>query len=395
MNASLRKLAREKIYWHSTRIINFPGFLINYLFATTYYDLVTSRRKKVYAGRRERGSRVAIFLTFPQFGLKPSHINTLTYLLRKGYAPIVVSNLQFSEPERSSILDNCWKLIERPNFGYDFGGYREAILSLGADLAALDRLVLVNDSSWFPLPETSDWLDDVEAMGVDFAGAASNLGVDGPEPSDFRSMVWNNQSTLPNFHYCSFALCIAGPVLRDPAFRRFWQRFSLTNDKFLTVRRGEVGLTQWVMTRSFSHGATLNIQRLDLDLAACLPQRLREVTRETIIAECPELRAIKKGVLARYDGSDAWCEEARRFILTAVARAGVSYVLSEFIIHERGFPFLKKSPIWLNEESSDSTIRIAQRLTGSQGEAILEEALDLRRRRASSFKPLLTQANFD
>lgn len=65
-------------------------------------------------------------------------------------------------------------------------------------------------------------------------------------------------------------------------------------------------------------------------------------------------------------------------VLTCVACQGSSYALADFAINERGFPFLKKSPVWLSKEASDITLRLAGCLPGSQGAEILAEAQRLR-----------------
>lgn len=96
--------------------------------------------------------------------------------MEKGYAPFVVSNLPLPEVERGRLLPSVWRYIERSNFGYDFGGFRDAVLELASDLPRMERLFFLNDSTWSPLPGGQDWLDAVESLGVDFAGAATNYG---------------------------------------------------------------------------------------------------------------------------------------------------------------------------------------------------------------------------
>ncbi len=354
-----------------------PPKIVSYLFARSYYDLVLSRRAKTHVGSIPPTPRIAIVLIFPRAGVKSSHLTTLGYLASKGYAPIVVSNLPLQDADRNAVLERSWRLIERPNFGYDFGGYRDGILFLGQDLQSLERLVLLNDSCWFPLPGASDWLDDAAALGVEFAGAASNHGITPQRPGNYTLSSWSYRSDRPDFHYCSFALCISGRLLRDARFHRFWKRFRLTNDKYQVVRRGEVGLTQWVLKHAFSHGSTLDITHLDAELDRCSLERIREIARELVIPEEAELRAAKRALLARDDSSEAWRKEAVRFILTAVAQTGVSYALPEFTVREKRFPFLKKSPLWLDKESAESTLRIARSLGGPEGDMIVADALEL------------------
>ena len=378
MSMSLLSKIRRKLAWELRQTIAAPARLANFLFANSYHDLILSRRRKTTDGDVRRTSRIAIVLIFPRFGVEPSHVRTLRYLVEKGYAPVVVSNIHLSDLDRITVTKTCWRLIERPNFGYDFGGYRDGILSLGDDLGQLERLVLLNDSCWFPLPASSDWLDDAAALNVDFAGAASNYGVTPQKVGCYEYPVWSYRSDNPDFHYCSFALLISGALLHDPRFRRFWKRFPLSNDKYQVIRRGEVGLTQWVLRHGFSHGSTLDITHLDAELNTCSVTRLLRIVQQLIIPEEAELRIAKSSLVARYDASENWRKDAVGFILTAVAQTGVAYVLPEYTVRDRGFPFLKKSPLWLDEDSAESTLEIARGLDGAEGAQILAEARELR-----------------
>lgn len=363
-----RELARLR-----RQVIELPGDLHNFAFGTRNYDRTLAGEARRYDGRLAAAPRVAIFVIFPSLGLQPSHLRTLSYFRAKGYAVAVVSNLPLSEADRAQVLEHCWRYIERPNFGYDFGAYREGILDLGETVAQLDRLVLINDSTWFPLPGARDWLDDVEALGADFVGAASHFGAPRPEIEAFRSMTWNYAPNHRNFHYGSFALCMRPAVLRDRGFVAYWRRLRLADKKKQTVRRGEIGLTQWVLSRGFSHGATFDIAALDRALEKLDPDRLLAVARNLIIPELPRLSAVVRQVTSEPTPA---APDLVKLILLAVARQGASYALAVYAIQERGFPFLKKSPVWLSEESAAITLRLLEGMPG--GEDIAAEARKLR-----------------
>lgn len=369
----------EKLRWRLKRALALPPKLIGRLFATSYYDLVLAKQARTQMGAVAWTPRAAIYLIFPRTGLLASHLVALRYLVRKGCAPVVVSNLPLSEEHRRTVLAHCHKLIERPNFGYDFGGYRDGVLSLAADFDRLEFLALLNDSCWFPLPGTSDWLDDARALNVDFAGAASNYGITPQRPGTYVYPEWTYAPDNPDFHYCSFALLMSERLLRDPAFRRFWSSFNLTNDKKEVVQRGEIGLSRWVIENGYAHASTLDIARFDDDLERLSVARIHEIALELIIPEEHELRHEKAKLLARFDGSDAWRGEAVRFILLTVAQTGASYAIPEFAVRDKGYPFLKKSPLWLDRDAAESTLRIARSLGGADGDVILAEAKQLRR----------------
>jgi hypothetical protein len=72
--------------------------------------------------------------------------------------------------------------------------------------------------------------------------------------------------------------------------------------------------------------------------------------------------------------------EVTSFILTIVARQGASYALAPFNIFELGFPFLKKSPLWLSQEGSDNSMEILEQLNTPAANEIKAEAEVLRLR---------------
>ena len=376
----LWKFKREALRF-VRQIARAPSVLGNYFFGTLYYDLVHAGKVRRMPGQLALTDKVAIYLIYPQYGLQPSHLRALDYLKAKGYAPVVVSNLELAGSDREQVLKASYLYIERPNFGYDFGGYRDGILSLRAALPGLRHLCILNDSTWFNLPGASDWLQEAEGAGVDLGAAALNHGVSRVEITDFRTVVWRYQTTHKNFHFCSFALLFSGKVLTDPGFLRFWQRFALTNDKGRTVRRGEIGLSKWILGQNFTHTVTCDLTHLDQELADLDNVRLREVAASLIIPENPRFQAIKHQLLAGTPSR----KDMISLILTGVARQGSSYALADFTITEKRFPFLKKSPVWLNRETSDITLKLAAALPAPEGAEILAEAIALRQRRAPQF----------
>mgnify|MGYP001121682791 CR=1 FL=1 len=197
-----------------------PRLLGTLLFGAKYYDMFLARRIKITPGALPRGDRVAIYLIYPQDGLLPSHRLALDYLLENGYAPLVVSNLPLSDQDMAELQGSCWRVMERPNVGYDFGGYRDGFLSLEGDREHLKRLVLLNDSSWFPLPGAGNWLREAEALEVDYAAAATSMGIPRVKPDQFEDIAWEFDPTLRNFHYGSYALSLGPRVLQDAGFRR-------------------------------------------------------------------------------------------------------------------------------------------------------------------------------
>lgn len=366
--------------WQGGRMVRAPAVLVNVLFGTLWYDLVVARGKRVYRGEAGDATRVVVYLIFPKNGLLDSHLRALKHFLEHGYAPVVVSNVSLSQDDRRRLLPYANHLIERPNYGYDFGGYRDGILFLRDRLHFLDRLALMNDSVWFPLAGMQDWLPAAEDFGKDVVGAASNCFVDLEDVSGDEGVPksWRYDTHHPRFHYCSFALSFGPAVLHDKRFLKFWERFKLSNDKIDTVHRGEVGLGQWVVHSGHSHSCTLDLSRFDFDLDQLDDARLREVAENLIIPEGPALRAQKALVLAQTAGAPDARRRLKNFVIQATVDAGPAYALLDFALREKKHGFVKKSPMWLDPESAGITLR----LLSEQGEHLFhEEALLLLRQR--------------
>lgn len=350
-----------------------PGRLLNQWLGTLWYDLWLKRKSRMSRGFLADSECCAVYVLYPRLGLQTSHLDSLAYLVRKGFAPLVVSNLPLTPEERERLLPLCWNLLERPNYGYDFGAYRDGVMLALEAVPKMRQLLLANDSAWFPVPTDSDWLAQADGLDVDLAGAASNDGWADYLSDASRKRPWAFDPLAPRLHYCSFALLLGPRILKNPDFRQFWRNLKLTSDKELTIHRGEVGLSRWIIDRGYSHAATLDLARFDQDLDQMDTARLYDLARHLIIPEDVELRKEQQSLIEK---SVQWTDPValRQFILWASAATGPAYALPYWSLQTRRFGFLKKSPMWLSEP----TARITLSLIESHGDAsMLKEAKQL------------------
>lgn len=376
-NLPLWKITRE-LKRAAGHIVNLPADVTNFLFSRAYYDNVLAKKVVRTAGQLTFGQKIAIFLVYPSYGIQWSHYHALQYLIDKGYSPLVVSNLPIADADKVKLLSKCAMLIERPNFGYDFGGYRDGVLTLKDQLPNLTNLVLLNDSVWFPLPGSSDWIEEAESSDADFVGAATYLGVQGLTPERFREFKWRQDPSNKNFHICSYALMMSNATLRHPKFFSFWENFKLTNSKSKTVRRGEIGLSRWAISNGLCWKVTSDLSNLGGEFESRSQRELVDKLERLIILDNRRLSTLKDYGLK----SDLSREDLVALLTFCVARQGASYALADYLIREKAFPFLKKSPVWMNKQTSDITLQIAQNLSGDEGKAILAEVEHLRRVKA-------------
>jgi len=107
--------------------------------------------------------KIAVFLIYQPTGLAASTFETCHMLSQAGYAPLVVSNCPLTAQDRSRLEAVVWRAVERPNFGYDFGGYRDGLTCLRQWGIAPAELLILNDSVWLPVSPQTDLLERSDA----------------------------------------------------------------------------------------------------------------------------------------------------------------------------------------------------------------------------------------
>lgn len=357
------------------QIFSFPIVMIKNHLATPWYDFFHSKKIKIHDGGLPFSGRVAIFLVFPKNGLLPSHKQSIAYIRENGYVPFVVSNLPLNEADLAYLRHHSWRVLERPNIGYDFGGYRDAFLSMQPHINELKRLSFLNDSCWFPIPGSKNWLKEAENLGLDYVGVAPGNPVRRAPRHQYKTIEWIFDSSLYDFHYCSFALSIGPRILQNINFRQYWKNYRLSNQKTRVIRRGEIGMTRWVIQNGFTHGATYDIRTLPEVLAECSNDDINRYAKNLIFLGEEIMLAIIKSVLPTLDANRSTDdrEELILLILSTTARFGISYSLPEFLLKYHQFPFLKKAPVNQVSIESDVMLEIAQSLEGEAGRIIENE----------------------
>jgi Rhamnan synthesis protein F len=201
-------------------------------FAQRAHDRRRSEILDVENGQVPVRQKIALYLLYQPKGLLASTLLTCQHFVAKGYAPLVVSNTPLSREDRDRLNALCWKSVIRPNYGYDFGGYRDGILSLSDWSISPDRLIILNDSVWFPIGPGETLIDRMEAMDADLVGAVIH-----------PAMTRRRNSTKRRPFLESYFYLANRQALTHPGFARFWQRFRVSSNKYNAVYRGERGFS--------------------------------------------------------------------------------------------------------------------------------------------------------
>lgn len=225
------------------------------------FDLVTGpgiqryRDRKnlevVTTGHLELRKDLIVFLLFPKNGVPESIFEQLTFLWNQGVSPLVVSNGSLNQGVRERLLRYVHLLIERPNFGYDFGGYRAGILEILHRGYDCSNIFVMNDSLWFPLSQSCQLIENARKHPADLFGIYYN---ERPKQS--------HRSHLQSYFYR-----FSSDVCASPEFRNFWRNLTAYNNKDLTVRRNEMRLTHWFKSKGFSIGCQFDHEDLKKSLA--------------------------------------------------------------------------------------------------------------------------------
>jgi hypothetical protein len=352
-----------------------------YLTFVPLYDLRKSRLMRVTQGVQPQGKEIAVYLIFAPDGVQPSHLHMLGELARAGISPLVVSNLPLSDADRAALCASAWRVIERPNVGYDFGGYRDGILSIADLLPGLDRLWILNDSAWL-VDQTPSWFDEVRAMGRDFTGSVSKFGVGKVDVEDHHHIEWHIDHANRKFHLASNTWCLGSAILRDPGFLTFWKRLQIRDSKYYTVRRGEIGFSRWVIEHGFSYGTTMSVDTLDAELARLDDDELDMVTQHLLIQE-DRLDPTKRQVLS-LDKHSAKGRDARiSLCLATTARHGSIVAMPYFNLKHGTLHFFKKSVFNASRGTAETALEVLNLLPGQTGAMIRDEAIAMTTRKHS------------
>ena len=273
-------------------------------------------RKESYIRERWEGRqplagarRVVVFVHYDRQGTVHDFVwHYLRQLQALGFAIVFVSNApRLAEAQIEPLKNLCALIIRRDNVGYDFGAYKEGIAAV-PELAALDALLLANDSVYGPLHHLAGLLERMDAQDAEVWGASDS---------------WEF-----SFHLQSYFLLFHPTALASPAFAAFWRQLRYVQSKTWIVRKYEVGLTR-------------ALRRAGLRCRAAFPYRQ---------AAAALIEAVVERNVAG-DGLDpvrkSFIQQVFRTINAGVPLNGTHFFW-DYLIAQMGFPFLKRDLLQKN-----------------------------------------------
>jgi hypothetical protein len=265
--------------------------------------------------------KIALFLLYQPAGLTDTTLDTCRKLSQAGYAPLVVSNALLTIDDRNRLKDVVWRAVERPNFGYDFGGYRDGLTCLRQWGIAPSELLILNDSIWFAvLPET-DLMDRLALEPAEIAG--SILRTRGSE------------------HFLeSYLYRLRRPALEHPEFLAFWKNLKLTSNKYYVIRRGERGFSAAMRAAGLRIAGVYDSALLPVFMEQQNDRFLRLTLRYAAYVDVN--LAADADQLLQGDGPEWRLDVLTHIHKVLVKRQGYSSFPFAYM-HLMGYPLLKKS----------------------------------------------------
>lgn len=292
----LWKVARELD--RTAQQLKAVGGLVWEPFVQRAHDRNRAARLKITCGSRPLGDKVLVYLLYQPDGVLDSTIETCRLLEDQGYSTLIVSNAPLSRASLDRLAAVSWQIIERPNYGYDFGGYRDGILHLMDQCVRLEWLMVMNDSVWYPLGETETLVRRLETSGLDVSGTIVHRS--------FRKTLLRTRATRV---IESYLFLFNRKALDSTAFRNFWVKYRISSNKYNAVHRGERQVAERMLAGGLTADGLFGREEF-LTLIANQPDDFLRKTLTYAAYTDPELEEEGARILSELAPSHGWRERA-------------------------------------------------------------------------------------
>jgi hypothetical protein len=246
--------------------------------------------------------KVAIFLIYQPKGIPPSVFLTLDYLIRCGYAPLIVMNSPILPADAERLRSTSWLLVTRPNFGYDFGGYRDGLRILRTSGLAPERLIMMNDSVWFPMQ--GDPIPVLEARLDE--GGLDAVGLNQDQKARYR------QDGTYHFEVGqleSYFFLFSRECLESRAFIAFWDEYRMSSNKPYTIKHGEIGFSKYMMRNGARFEGVLLRSKFIEAIGTCSADFLKTTLEYAAYAD-ETYRRERNLLFGRFLDDEVWRQDA-------------------------------------------------------------------------------------
>lgn len=286
-------------------------------------------RQPMVDGAQPPKEKIAIFLIFQPDGVVASTIDTCRYLSSKGYAVLAVFNSGLSTRDTELLHPFVWRFVQRRNFGYDFGGYRDGIRLLWSWSVVPECLIILNDSIWFPVSAGESMIDKMEISSAGFVGATRHVD-EGDTGGEHAGI------------FLSYFLLIKKSVFLSAAFVEFWKNYVSTSNKYLTVRRGERHFSRVLFLAGAPSEGIYSRNRL-LNCVESQPVPVLELMLQYAAYTDDRFEEERNALLKQRDRDVGWRQSVLSHVSAVSAKKNFHSSFCYASIGLLGVPFLKKN----------------------------------------------------
>lgn len=226
-------------------------------------DALRAMRPAAKPVRMEDGARpwreatqVALYVHYSPSGQVSAMVrHQLAMLAQFGFAIAFISMAaKVPEDDWQALRQLCALVVQRRNFGRDFGAWHDVMPEIRRRWPLLDELVLANDSVLGPIHPMAPVIDAMRAGGEGLFGLTESLQ-GGPHLQSY------------------FLLARGRAAVTD--LMGFLQALHVSHSKWLLVQMGEIRLARWMRRRGHRVAAVFGYDRLARAAAADPAERRR------------------------------------------------------------------------------------------------------------------------
>ncbi len=299
------------------------------------HDLRRQQRLEITAGQQELGDDLAILLIFQPKGVLKSTLDQIDYLTSQGISALVVSNAPLSKTDLSELTSRAYRVMQRPNYGHDFGGYRDGILHFLEMGIRPRNLFIINDSIWFPVTDGADLIKTARL-----------------HPADLYGISYAKHARKPYLnHIQSYFLRFNQKTVSNPFFETYWRTMPVSSNRYTVIRKCEMGLTNAFRSRGFSVGCLYDFDTtLDRVLSLSPPEF------EEVIAHLIEVESSFKDMFAavKNGAGKNWQEDVKELLVQR--NTGIPFLT----LHPRTMLTHLKSPILKKDRKGPYKVQRAE-----------------------------------
>ena len=213
------------------RLLNFKQFL-----------LTCMKKPSIYRLNPRTSKKIVLFAIYEKENIRNDVKNALKELYELDCTIVLVNSRRLSEASRNELTQWTTAYIERPNYGRDFGSYKDGMLwiykNLKPEVMDVERLLILNDSVFYTRANLRSFFTSLLNTQRPVYGATMN----------FQIIA----------HIGSFCLSLSSSIFQHKDFKKFWRKYRKTDLRAHTIKYGELELSK-LLTRISPSDPALNV----------------------------------------------------------------------------------------------------------------------------------------